>query len=135
MTKVVGIRSVSYTHLHFCFSEYFPRSAAELGADLVIHSLHKTLPSMTQTSLVHLCSNRVDRELLVRFLGIYQTSSPSYILMASMDACMDKLTKEGTQMFQEYTKNLEAARQRLGKLKSIRLLNPKPCLLYTSRCV
>lgn len=111
---------------HFCFSEYFPRSAAELGADLVIHSLHKTLPSMTQTSLVHLCSNRVDRELLVRFLGIYQTSSPSYILMSSMDACMDKLAKEGTQMFQEYTKNLEAARQRLGKLKSIRLLNPKP---------
>lgn len=111
---------------HFCFSEYFPVSAAELGADLVIHSLHKTLPSMTQTSLVHLCSNRINRDLLVRFLGIYQTSSPSYILMASMDACMDKLEKEGRQMFEEYTKNLEEARQRLGKLKSIRLLNPKP---------
>lgn len=111
---------------HFCFSEYFPVSAAELGADLVIHSLHKTLPSMTQTSLVHLCSNRINRDLLVRFLGIYQTSSPSYILMASMDACMDKLEKEGRQMFEEYTKNLEEARQRLGNLKSIRLLNPKP---------
>ena len=79
---------------HFCFSEYFPVSAAELGADIVIHSLHKTLPSMTQTSLLHLCSDRVSRELLTRFLGIYQTSSPSYVLMASMDACLYKLREK-----------------------------------------
>ena len=110
---------------HFCFSEYFPVSAAELGADIVIHSLHKTLPSMTQTSLLHLCSDRVSRELLTRFLGIYQTSSPSYVLMASMDACLYKLREDGEKMFSEYTGNLEQARERLAKCRYIRLENTK----------
>lgn len=110
---------------HFCFSEYFPVSAAELGADIVIHSLHKTLPSMTQTSLLHLCSDRVSRELLTRFLGIYQTSSPSYVLMASMDACLYKLREDGEKMFSEYTGNLEQARERLSKCRYIRLENTK----------
>lgn len=108
---------------HFRFSEYFPVSAAELGADIVIHSLHKTLPSMTQTSLLHLCSDRVSRELLVRFLGIYQTSSPSYVLMASMDACLDKLKKDGDRMFSEYVRNLEYTRARLAGCRYIRLEN------------
>lgn len=108
---------------HFHFSEYFPVSAAELGADIVIHSLHKTLPSMTQTSLLHLCSDRVSRELLTRFLGIYQTSSPSYVLMASMDACLYKLREDGEKMFSEYTGNLEQARERLSKCRYIRLEN------------
>lgn len=111
---------------HFHFSEYFPVSAAELGADIVIHSLHKTLPSMTQTSLIHLCSDRVSRELLVRFLGIYQTSSPSYVLMASMDACLDQLKEDGDRMFSEYIRNLERTRERLGKCRYIRLENTVP---------
>ena len=55
-------------------------------------------------------------------MGIYQTSSPSYILMASMDACMDKLRKDGQQMFREFTFNLEKARQRLSKCKKIKLI-------------
>lgn len=111
---------------HFRFSEYFPVSAAELGADIVIHSLHKTLPSMTQTSLIHLCSDRVSRELLTRFLGIYQTSSPSYVLMASMDACLDKLKKDGEKMFSEYARNLDQTRERLAKCRYIRLENTVP---------
>lgn len=110
---------------HFRFSDYFPVSAADLGADLVVQSVHKTLPSMTQTALLHRCSSRVDGELLRRFLGIYQTSSPSYILMASIDACMDKLSREGEKMFPDYTKNLEHARSRLEKCTCIRLITPK----------
>lgn len=55
-------------------------------------------------------------------MGIYQTSSPSYILMASMDACMDKLRKDGQQMFREFTFNLEKARQRLSKCEKIKLI-------------
>lgn len=110
---------------HFCFSEYFPVSAAELGADIVIHSVHKTLPSMTQTALLHRCSDRVDRNLLKRFLGIYQTSSPSYILMASIDACMEKIKNEGTEMFKDYIRNLEEARRRLSRCRYIRLADPK----------
>lgn len=109
---------------HFHFSDYFPESAAELGADLVIHSVHKTLPSMTQTSLLHRCSEMVDRNLLVRFMGIYQSSSPSYILMSSMDACMDQLKYKGHEMFHKYTRNLEKARRRLSACSHIRLVTP-----------
>lgn len=47
---------------HFCFSDYFPVSAAQLGADVVINSVHKTLPCLTQTGVIHLCSSRVSRE-------------------------------------------------------------------------
>lgn len=92
---------------HFRFSDYFPVSAAQLGADVVINSVHKTLPCLTQTGVIHLCSDRVSREKLKRFLGIYQSSSPSYILMSSIDACMDKLEREGDEMFRVFTENLE----------------------------
>lgn len=79
---------------HFCFSDHFPKSATEQGADIVIQSLHKTLPSLTQTALLHVCSHRVDLEAIERFLSIYQTSSPSYILMASIDNCIRYMASE-----------------------------------------
>ena len=112
---------------HFRFSDYFPVSAAQLGADVVINSVHKTLPCLTQTGVIHLCSERISREKLKRFLRIYQSSSPSYILMSSIDACMDKLEREGDEMFQVFTDNLEKARERLGKCKYIRLVTPEVC--------
>ena len=111
---------------HFRFSEYFPVSSVDLGADVVIHSVHKTLPSLTQTALLHRCTDRIDRDLLVRFLGIYQSSSPSYILMSSIDACMDTMQKRGGKMFREYTENLEYARKRLSACRHIRLISPQP---------
>ena len=58
---------------HFSFSEYFPTSALNLGADVVIHSLHKTLPAMTQTALLHKKGNRVSADRLEEFLEIYET--------------------------------------------------------------
>lgn len=107
---------------HFRFSSYFPKSAVDLGADVVIHSFHKTLPSMTQTAVLHLCSDRVDREKIKRFLGIYQTSSPSYVLMASLDACVDKLMRQGEEMFQEFVKHLRSVRGSLSLFRHIRLV-------------
>ena len=112
---------------HFKFSEYFPTSAVELGADLVIQSVHKTLPSMTQTAFLHRCSDRVEREKLQMFMGIYQSSSPSYILMASIDSCMEKIQQDGEQMFVEYCRNLEQARRSLAGLKHVQLLTEDIC--------
>ena len=109
---------------HFRFSNYFPISAVELGADLVVQSFHKTLPAMTQTAVLHNCSERVESRLIRRFMGIYQTSSPSYILMASMDACMDTMAADGHQMLREFTKMLEQTRKRLSQCQYIRLVNP-----------
>ena len=109
---------------HFRFSDYFPVSATELGADIVVQSFHKTLPAMTQTAVIHNCSNRVDDKLIRRFMGIYQTSSPSYILMASMDACMDTLSNDGKAMFDRFTSMLDSARNRLSECRYIRLADP-----------
>ena len=69
------------------------------GADLVIHSLHKTLPSMTQTAFLHVSGSRVDRGRLRRYLTMVQSSSPSYVLMASMDSCVRFLEKHGKERF------------------------------------
>ena len=88
---------------HFRFSDYFPVSATDLGADVVIQSFHKTLPAMTQTAVLHLCRERVSEKLIRRFLGIYETSSPSYILMSSLDACVAKLEKDSGRLFDEFT--------------------------------
>ena len=109
---------------HFRYSSYFPVPAEKLGADVVIQSFHKTLPAMTQTAVLHNCSDRVDSRLIRRFMGIYQTSSPSYILMASIDACMDTMAAEGKQMFRDFTRILEQTRKRLSVCKYIRLVDP-----------
>ena len=78
---------------HFGFHGSFPASAVGLGADLVIQSWHKTLPSLTQTAMLHRCNDFADRERVSRFLGIYQTSSPSYIFMAALDRCTELLSR------------------------------------------
>jgi len=80
---------------HFGFHTDYPENSVRLGADIVIHSLHKTLPSMTQTALLHVNGKLVDRRRLERFLKIYQTSSPSYVMMASISRCLDMLEREG----------------------------------------
>ena len=81
---------------HFAFHQAFPISALELGADVVIHSLHKTLPALTQTALLHQKGNRVSTEKLEEFLGIYETSSPSYLLMGGISYCLRFLVKQSS---------------------------------------
>ena len=108
---------------HFPFSEYFPESALACGADVVIHSLHKTLPSLTQTALLHRNSERVSEEKLRRFLGIYQSSSPSYLFMAGMDACVRLIREKGMELFAGYTERLKTCRGRLAALKNLHLVS------------
>ena len=110
-------------HLHF--SKYFPVSAVELGADIVIQSFHKTLPSMTQTAVLHICSDMADVEKIKRFMGIYQTSSPSYILMAGIDQCMEMLDHHCEEVFDPYVERLKRCREELGKCEHIRLAETK----------
>lgn len=86
-----GVLIVDEAHgAHFNFSQQLPTSALELGADIVIHSTHKTLPCFTQTGVLHISkdaikSKRVNSEEIQKYLSIYQTSSPSYILMSSIE--------------------------------------------------
>ena len=103
-------------HLGFC--PYFPESALKLGADVVIQSFHKTLPSFTQTAVLHVSkSARVDEDRIRRFLGIYQSSSPSYVLMASIDACVDLIERDGEELFAKHVRELKNFRESCRELK------------------
>ena len=130
-------------HFSFAAKNLFPASALEKGADVVIQSLHKTLPSLTQTALLHLGRGSgayVAREAIEFYLRIYQSSSPSYVLMASMDHCIRFMSGEqGKKLMAEYAGNLFAARNKLKKeLKLLRLYEPayaKECFYDPSKFV
>ncbi|MDY6328336.1 MAG: aminotransferase class I/II-fold pyridoxal phosphate-dependent enzyme [Lachnospiraceae bacterium] len=92
---------------HFGLHTGFPQSAVKSGADIVIQSVHKTLPSLTQTALLHIRSDIVNVSEVERFLHIYQSSSPSYVLMSSIDECINKLKSDGLFLFEPYVKRLE----------------------------
>ncbi|MFT3984684.1 MAG: aminotransferase class V-fold PLP-dependent enzyme [Lachnospiraceae bacterium] len=92
---------------HFGFSDGFPKSSVACGADLVIHSVHKTLPAFTQTALLHVNGTLVDRERLKNYLAVFQSSSPSYLLMAGIDQCMAILENEGVERFRIFESRLQ----------------------------
>ena len=106
---------------HFGFSKELPENAIKQGADLVIHSVHKTLPSMTQTALLHVQGKLIDRDRLRRFLRIYQTSSPSYVFMASIDSCMDYLDGTNKGFFDNLIKFKEEIIQATANTRHIKV--------------
>lgn len=108
---------------HFGFDDTFPENPVRLGADAVIMSLHKTLPSFTQTALLHICSDRIPKEKIERYLGIFQTSSPSYLFMAGMDACTRMLEQKGTELFKAYGDMLAEFYESVKDLKYLHVMN------------
>ena len=111
---------------HFCYHESFPASALDCGADLVIQSVHKTLPCFTQSALLHVgkASPYVDRQKLAHYLDIYQTSSPSYLLMAGIEEGI-RYMAGAKEDLDRYLKALRSCRQALGDLPHIRLFGPE----------
>lgn len=108
---------------HFAFHQYFPVSALDLGADIVIHSLHKTLPAMTQTALLHKKSSLVSTGKLEEFLGIYETSSPSYVLMGGISYCLRFLKEQSTEQFELFSMRVKNARKQLCAMKILHLVD------------
>jgi len=106
---------------HFGFHPYFPENSNVCGADIVIHSVHKTLPSLTQTALLHINGKLVDRERVRKYLHMLQTSSPSYVLLASIDSCMGMLDTRCEEIFEPYVKMLAKARNDLKELRHLKL--------------
>ena len=110
---------------HFGMHKDFPKSAIELGTDIVVESVHKTLPAYTQTALLHIQGNLVNRRNIRKFLGIYQTSSPSYVMMAGIEWCQQYCAgKEGKRAFETYAKELYELRVQFKQFKFIKLFDP-----------
>lgn len=134
VSDIKKIAEITHTHgkplivdeahgAHFGFSKYFPENSVHLGADIVIHSLHKTLPSYTQTALIHINGNLVDRQKVRLFLQMYQTSSPSYILMAGMDECIRYVEEQGSGAFEKFAGRLDRIYRRSKEFRSIHLID------------
>ncbi len=108
---------------HFAFGKDFPKSALEMGADVVIQSVHKTLPSFTQTALLHVRGNLADREEIERYLGIFQSSSPSYVFMAGIENCIYHMDRDGRRGMERFYDRLLSLRSALKKMNRLYLLD------------
>lgn len=108
---------------HLGFSKYFPENPIKQGADAVIMSLHKTLPALTQTSALLINGNRIDRFRLEHAIDIFETSSPSYVLMSSASICMDFLEEQGVTGFDEYAKRLRDFYDKSKRLSRLEIID------------
>ena len=118
-------------HLEFadqCHS--FPKSALEYGADIVIQSLHKTLPCFTQTAILHVKGKLVDQDRISRYLSMFQTSSPSYLFMAGMERCIRYMDGDGRNEMIRYEKRLERFMERMEGLQVLEVLDREICGKY-----
>lgn len=104
---------------HFPFSKSFPSEAVASGADVAVASLHKTLPSLTQTALL-LTSNESFINSLAENLAIFETSSPSYIFMSAIEKCLEFC--ENASAFDEFIKRLNSFNEKCKSLKKIKVL-------------
>lgn len=108
---------------HLYFSECFPKGALTFGADIVIQSVHKTLPSFTQTALLHINhSEFVNVEKVKQYLRMYQSSSPSYLLMAGIDRCLRFMEEQGKEKLQELYNNLYSIYGLKKELKELKIM-------------
>lgn len=107
---------------HLGFSDYFPRNAIQNGADIVVQSLHKTLPAFTQTALIHFNGKLVNRERVQNYLTIYQTSSPSYVFMSGIDKCIEVLEQKQEEVFFLYQLRLENFYDKINELKYLSVM-------------
>ena len=108
----------------------FPKSALEYGADIVIQSLHKTLPCFTQTAILHVKGKLVDQDRISRYLSMFQTSSPSYLFMAGMERCIRYMDGDGRNEMVRYEERLEHFMKRMEGLQVLEVLDREICGKY-----
>ena len=108
----------------------FPKSALEYGTDIVIQSLHKTLPCFTQTAILHVKGKLVDQDRVSRYLSMFQTSSPSYLFMAGMERCIRYMDGDGRNEMVRYEERLEHFMKRMEGLQVLEVLDREICGKY-----
>ena len=101
-------------HLHF--HEDLPLSAVDAGADICCQSTHKILSAMTQMSLLHVNSDRVDVNRVQQILSLLHTTSPSYPLMASLDCARRQMATEGRELLDKTIKLAHKTRAEINRI-------------------
>lgn len=110
---------------HFIGGKYFPPSAIQLNADIVVQSAHKTLPAMTMGAYLHFNSDLLSAVHVSGFLQILQSSSPSYPIMASLDIARNYLATFTDKDVESLQQKITEFRNELQQLKEIRVLTYK----------
>lgn len=116
---------------HFLKESGFPKSAVRLGADVVVQSTDKILPALVQTALLHVNKDYRHKEKVRKYLDMFQTSEPSSVLMASIDACLHWYMEEGREACKKYLSRLKKLRTVCEtKLNHLKLITPKKSFDY-----
>lgn len=114
---------------HFGVHEALPESAVSLGSDYVVTSSHKTLPSFTQTAYLHIGEN-VDIGKVDFYVSAFLSTSPSYMLMCSMDYARYYLQEYGHEDYGKLISMLNIYRQRINKLKGFHVIGAEDSDAY-----
>jgi lysine decarboxylase len=114
---------------HFSFHPHLPSSALSAGADIAIQSTHKVLGAMTQASMLHLQGTRLDPHRISQALQWVQSTSPSYILLASLDAARQQMALFGESLMTQTLELAKKARENIRQIQGLAILDfqqPKP---------
>ena len=104
---------------HLKFNPKLPKCALDVGADLCVQSTHKIVGGMTQASMLHARAGRVNIDDVTNTLKLLQTTSPSYILMASLDLARMQMATEGKKLLNRTIKLAEEARAKIDKIPGV----------------
>ena len=129
ITDIAAISAIAHEHkvplivdeahgAHFIADSNMPPSAIAAGADIVVHSLHKTLGALTQTGVIHIGTNsQIDAEAVQIALNLIQSSSPSYQLLVSIESAIDQVgNADGLQQLQALAARAKSFRERITDL-------------------
>jgi arginine/lysine/ornithine decarboxylase len=120
--KILLVDEAHGPHLHF--HPMLPASAVDAGADLTVQSTHKIVGGMTQASMLHVKGQAVDGDRVAGVLQLLQSTSPSYILMASLDLARMQMATEGRKLLGKAIELAEEARARINRIPGLRCLTP-----------
>lgn len=107
---------------HFAFHPELPMTALAAGADICVQSIHKTLGAMTQASMLHFQGSLVDSYRITKALQLVQSTSPSYILMATLDAARSQMALQGKELMSHTLQLADDARKRLNEIPGLSIL-------------
>ncbi len=107
---------------HFAFHPKLPTPALAAGADLTVQSIHKVLGAMTQASMLHIQGNRIDCDRISKALQLVQSTSPSYLLLASLDAARQQMALHGKMLMSRTLQLAKEARTKISQIPGLSVL-------------
>ncbi|MBQ0125257.1 MAG: hypothetical protein KBS59_02915, partial [Clostridiales bacterium] len=105
---------------HLGFSDFFSGNAVSAGADVTVQNLYSTLPSLTQTALIH-AGGMCNTEKLKYALDLFSPEKPSFPLICAADACVEYVKNSKERSFEKWRKNIELFEKKTKKLTNLKI--------------